>query len=295
MCSDHDLTMHAVAEQFDLSRSEEILQGMERRPLDLQPDPEAASDLARRFFRTYPHEELRDLFAQTSVSELKHRAMQSLQQESDTAPEIPAEMFPDTVPVPYLPSFIRGDEQEPVDYASGARRGTAFHRVLELLDYAYREEWIEDALHGGSKAAAWLRALPDTGKIQKEDADLVSMRAFMDFLRSPLAERMAFAQEAGKLFREQPFVMGCPADEVGEGLPHDETVTVQGIIDAFFIEDGGIILVDYKTDRVREAGELRARYRTQINLYAQALQNAFGMPVTQRLIYSSSLGEEIEI
>ncbi len=336
-----DLTMQAVEEQFDLSRCEEILRGMEGRPLAQQPDPEAAQDLASWFFRTYPHEELRDLFAQTSVSELKHRAMRTLQLAEDGTQESAAELFPEQSPVPYLPAFIRNqtlaeeghmDNDQPLteeekaagedsgavtaaeveagqdfsqkkpaavspaaDGGAGARRGTAFHRVLELVDYKNRSEWIEGGKEGYVKLQEWLQALPAAGRIEKEDAALVSPSRVMHFMRSPLAGRMARAQMEGKLFREQPFVMGVPADRVGEGLPHDEIVTVQGIIDAFFIEDGRIILVDYKTDRVSEAAELVLRYQTQLNLYADALEKALMLPVAQKLIYSTALGGEVLI
>ena len=323
MCSQNDLTMQAVEEQFDLSRCEEILRSMEGLPLDAQPDPEAARELASWFFRTYPHEELQDLYAQTSVSELKHRAMQTLQGPGEETGESPMELFPETVPVPYLPAFLLREEAEqadppdpeeegsipdPVsaygqdtagdavrDAAAGARRGTAFHRVLELVDYNLRGQWITGGDEGRAKLDQWLKKLPDSGKISGEDAALVSASRVLHFMHTPLAGRMAQAQKEGRLFREQPFVMGCPADQVSEGLPHDEMVTIQGIIDAFFIEDDHIILVDYKTDRVREAGELTARYRTQLNLYAEALQKAYALPVAQKLIYSTALGREIDL
>ena len=181
------------------------------------------------------------------------------------------------------------------DGGAGARRGTAFHRVLELVDYKNRSEWIEGGREGYVKLQEWLQAVPAAGRIEKEDAALVSPSRVMHFMRSPLAGRMARAQMEGKLFREQPFVMGVPADRVGEGLPHDEIVTVQGIIDAFFIEDGRIILVDYKTDRVSEAAELVLRYQTQLNLYADALEKALMLPVAQKLIYSTALGGEVLI
>ena len=233
------------------------------------------------------------------------------------------ELFPETVPVPYLPAFLLREEAERADSseeeekdedpdagpagrqgtaggvlqdaAAGARRGTAFHRVLELIDYNLRDRWIAGGDEGREELDKWLRRLPDTGKITGEDAALVSASRVLHFLRSPLAGRMAQAQKEERLFREQPFVMGCPADQVSEGLPHDEMVTIQGIIDAFFIEDDHIILVDYKTDRVREAGELTARYRTQLNLYAEALQKAYALPVAQKLIYSTALGREIDV
>lgn len=69
--------------------------------------------------------------------------------------------------------------------------------------------------------------------------------------------RMRNAFLNGTLKREQPFVMSVPASEADPSYPEDETILVQGIIDAWFPEGDEIVLVDYKTDRVREAGELK--------------------------------------
>ena len=74
-----------------------------------------------------------------------------------------------------------------------------------------------------------------------------------------------------------------------------DEVLLQGIIDAFIVEDDGIILVDYKTDRVREGEELRERYRKQIMLYSDALEAILGKRVKRRVLYSFHLGEEVEI
>ena len=368
MCSVNDLAMEAAAEQLDLSRCEEILRGLEGHPLDEQPDPEAVRALASRYFRLYPHEELRDLYAQTSVSELKHRAMRLAYEQEEGSAEGAVEMFPDAVPVPYIPEFIRrerggqddsltepagqysdregdraeeqtgsgtekdraeasmesGTEVHPgkgtmksgtevhraegaMDEASetslteerekarqaaaaGARRGTAFHRALELLDYSMRKNLLKN---GTDSVLAWIHSLTESGALSREDAGLINPRQILGFLRSSLAGRMEAADQAGMLFREQPFVMGCSADRVSEGLPKEETVMIQGIIDAFFMEEGSLILVDYKTDRVSSAHELIMRYTTQLELYAEALNRAYEVPVREKIIYSTSLGREI--
>lgn len=318
--------MQAAEEQFDLSRREEILREMEGKPLDAQPDPGAAHKIAGQVFSIYPHEHLHDLYAQTSVSELKHRAMQqalrSIQEEGGSGAESALDLFPDPVPVPYLPAFLAkeeglsGPEEEKEERlseqeggkesgesgsVSGARRGTAFHRVLECLDYSQREELL------GLSAAdlrAWILSLADRGKLSLEDAGLVSPGKLRTFLESPLAERMADADSRKALFREQPFVLGIPADRVPASdndsakfspLTGQERVMVQGIIDAFFIEDDHVILVDYKTDRVKEPQELVLRYQTQLDLYADALAKAFSLPVKEKILYSTALGQEVRL
>ena len=74
-----------------------------------------------------------------------------------------------------------------------------------------------------------------------------------------------------------------------------DEVLLQGIIDAFIVEDDGIILVDYKTDRVKSEEELRERYQKQIMLYSDALEAILGKKVKKRVLYSFYLGEEVEI
>ena len=74
-----------------------------------------------------------------------------------------------------------------------------------------------------------------------------------------------------------------------------EKVILQGIIDAFIMENDGIILVDYKTDRVKDGEELRNRYQKQIDLYSEALEQILGKKVRRRVLYSFSLGEEVDL
>ena len=74
-----------------------------------------------------------------------------------------------------------------------------------------------------------------------------------------------------------------------------EKVILQGIIDAFIMEEEGIILVDYKTDRVKDGAELRNRYQKQIDLYSEALEQILGKKVKRRVLYSFSLGEEVDL
>ena len=73
---------------------------------------------------------------------------------------------------------------------------------------------------------------------------------------------------------------------------------IQGIIDVFWTEEDGIVLLDYKTDHVKNARELKERYETQLRLYADALERVFaarGLRVKEILIYSFTLEEVISI
>ena len=102
---------------------------------------------------------------------------------------------------------------------------------------------------------------------------------------------------AAQVWREYPFTVTVEAGSLIQ-LPKemaDEPVVVQGIADCVFREGDELVLVDYKTDRVKTEEELVARYRSQLMFYKQALQRLLGLPVKQMLLYSFALGQEIEV
>jgi ATP-dependent helicase/nuclease subunit A len=82
-------------------------------------------------------------------------------------------------------------------------------------------------------------------------------------------------------------------DEIRDDWSGEETVLIQGIIDAFFYEGDEIVLVDYKTDRVESAEELIARYKVQLDSYEEALTRVTGKRVREKLIWSFALSEAI--
>ena len=111
---------------------------------------------------------------------------------------------------------------------------------------------------------------------------------------------MAKAQGEGRLLKEQQFIMGIPAKDMGKGSS-EELVLIQGIIDACMEEEDGLVLIDYKTDRVptyepEQAEELlKQRYKVQLDYYERALRQLTGKNVKQRVIYSLTLQREIEV
>ena len=110
------------------------------------------------------------------------------------------------------------------------------------------------------------------------------------FFESPIGERVRRADAAGKLFREQPFILGVPLGEIDKSHEGSrERVLIQGIIDLYFEEDGKLILIDYKTDRTAGAEVLAARYGVQLAYYKKALEQAAGRTVAESYIYSTFL------
>lgn len=201
----------------------------------------------------------------------------------------------------------------------GALRGTAVHRVMECYDFASEKSVHEQ-----------MEAMEKEEKITADMRALVKEQIVADFVSSETGRRMALAQRGGALYREKPFVMGFTEEELenygfGAGAQmieneaqtenaqqeimsenvsqenhmHEEDLTlIQGIIDVFWIEDDGITVLDYKTDRVDTAQELIDRYATQLKLYADALERVFAtrkLKVKEILIYSFRLEKLISI
>ena len=100
----------------------------------------------------------------------------------------------------------------------------------------------------------------------------------------------------GRLYTEQPFVMEVPASRIREDCPEQEKILVQGMIDAYFEEADGLVIVDYKTDRVpgRDGRILVERYRKQLLYYREALERLTGKRVKKMYLYSFFLGKALE-
>lgn len=174
----------------------------------------------------------------------------------------------------------------PVPAAQSGER--PYHRALELLSF-------KDAVSFGDLKAQ-LDAIKAQGLMAEEALRLVQPGVLWRFFQTPLAERMRKADEEGRLHKEQQFVVGIPAREMDEA-DSDELVLIQGIIDAWFEDEDGAVLVDYKTDRIGEGEEavLLDRYRLQLIYYRRALEQITGKTVRQAFLYSLALQKEIPV
>lgn len=257
------------------------------------------TELSGRFEKIYPYQYLSDLFVKTTVSELKKKAIHDLSFRSmedlnlgdgakgnDTEQAFTAQWFEEPEIVPYIPSFISSTEE-----MSGTDRGSAYHKVMELLDFAKLGECREPDVD--KQLNEQLEQFVEEGRLTVQWRESIDNRKIRTFLKSSLAKRMGRAAQLGRLRREQPFVLGLPASRLGGQFPESEQVLIQGIIDVFFEEDGRIIVADYKTDRVKAPEELITRYQVQLDYYAQALTRLTGKEVTEKIIYSFALGREI--
>lgn len=281
-----------------------------------EAEPEWETKIEERFSYVYPYEHEVAMKTKLSVSEIKHRAMDRLIEEEQLEQMFPAASPGKPIPkedskhleqtedletgmqaealkgaletgMPtedfqrYIPAFMEGVQKENL----GAKRGTAMHRVLECYDFAMPPETLGQQL----------REMEEQQRIEGELLNLVSVSALKKFLKTDLGVRLQEAAKREKLYREKPFVMGKPASEILEGSASEEMILIQGIIDVFFEEPDGIVLLDYKTDRVKSSRELAGRYHAQLVLYQEAIERSTGKKVKERLLYSFCLGEVVSV
>lgn len=172
-----------------------------------------------------------------------------------------------------IPKFISGKEVK----LAANERGSAYHRVMECLDYS-----VSVNLEG---VKADIESMLETGKMDELQVKSVNPWDINTFVQSDTGRRVANAVNYGSVRREQPFVFEY------------EGQLIQGIIDLYFEEDGELVIVDYKTDRVNKstAGEqeLVKRYAIQLDYYAKALAQLTGKCVKEKIIYSFALGKGI--
>ena len=160
----------------------------------------------------------------------------------------------------------------------GAAIGDSYHHALAFYDYSKDISQLSEFL-------------------SPEEYGLLNQEKLKKFLDSSLGQLFAKAYKENTLYREQHFMQEVEYEKLfpEDGGDNVEKVILQGIIDAFIMEEDGIILVDYKTDRVKDGEELRNRYQKQIDLYSEALEQILGKKVKRRVLYSFSLGEEVDL
>lgn len=287
----NDITYKAVERQYF---EKEMKESIEHFNSDIVYDAATREILENRMSYRYPYPQDMGLTAKVSVSDVKHRYMSDdieetvdskvmdysdSERKSDSAEKATIEKI---VVDEDMPRFLRGEEE----INEGAKRGTSYHRIFELIDYSKDIESLE-------ATQEMIEEIVRSGRISKADADLVSPKKIFRFLNSNIGKRMKAAALNGKLYREKQFVMGDAYNKIIKEVDSTEMVLVQGIIDAMFEENGKLIIVDYKTDNVADIRQLEARYKTQLELYADAVQLSLGKEVGEKIIYSTKFGDEL--
>ncbi len=232
-----------------------------------------SEEISRRLSWNYAYAKTTKVPAKVSVTELKRRFNAQAAEETGTFPE-------------YLPVLVKKPMfLEEKKGLSTAEAGTALHFVMQHLDYAQGniEEQIDRMVVNDLLTIQQAESI-DAGKIRS-------------FLESDLGGRML---SSGSINREVPFNLEIPCHELYKDMEDEkcqgETLLLQGVVDCFFEEPDGIVLLDYKTDYVPtgKAGMIRDRYRVQLDYYARALEKLTGKRVKEKYIYLFWNGEVLE-
>lgn len=240
-----------------------------------QPFDEAlVEELKAQLSYCYPYDEICLRRAKYSVTELKAAGRDAMKPENEGHPELAAEYEPETeYRTQTVPVFMQGKIR-----LNGANRGTLIHRIMQMYDFT-------DAVDAG-RLEAVIRRWIQEGMLPEDMMDYLDMTEFTAFFESSLGRRMCLAAREDRLYKERQFTIMVPLVEVDDqwGEESPEQVLVQGIIDAYFInENGNIEIVDYKTDR----GVLpMEQYGRQLSYYAATLERLTHKKVEQCYVYA---------
>ncbi len=226
-----------------------------------EPDEAFLRTIGERFSYVYPYEPLERIPAKVAASELSGRPLEREYAASAR------------------PSFLMGQNLTP------AERGTAVHAYMEFADYARAK----------NDPQGHLKELVEKGFLSPEQAKAVDLRKIRRFFEGELAARILSAE---KLLREFRFTVLLEAGELNPELPADlgqEKVVLQGAVDCAFVEDGALVVVDYKTDHTKSGAALAKKYAPQLALYRRALEECTEYRVRECLLYSFELGEAVRV
>lgn len=221
-------------------------------------------EIYRRLNFEYAHQKATKLPTKVSVSEIKKQHYgqeQVVKSKQDTTK---------------IPNFITLNTSD----IQGARRGTMIHGVFEYLDLQAYSEY--DAIK------AEVERLVIENKISKEILPILDFNKLVSVAKSEVLARM---RSSKKVHKEKSFVYIEKSSILEDENPEDETVLIQGVIDTFFIEEDGIVLIDYKTDYVdmnnqeESIKQIKERYTIQLELYAKALEGIMKLPVKEKMLY----------
>lgn len=275
-----DVVKESIEEEEKSSLSRNVLENWNVEEIY---EPGLHEMMQEQFSFSYPYEKSSERKLKFTVTELKKRAYEIAADEREE--EQGERFYEEPEVVPLLPQFMQREEG-----LTGAPRGTAYHRVMELLDFAGMRNTGNMQWFG-----CWLEEQVRNGRMEEGAAGCIRQADIMEFLQCDVGKRMQEAARKQKLYREQPFVLGVDAKELYPEEEDGELILIQGIIDAYFEEPDGLVVVDYKTDKVNNGKELEERYQEQLRYYAKALEQMSGKKVKEKIIYSFTLRKEVYI
>lgn len=245
-----------------------------------KPESNFKEEIERRLSWRYLYKEASKIPAKLSVTELKRIGNELFSDEYTT------NMFASKLL--RKPLFLEDKKG-----LSGAERGTVMHFVMQHIDFM-RVSSFEDIREQ-------LKEMTEKELLTEEQSMSVSIKNIIHFFKSDIGKRLLAVKHLDKdIKRETPFFMKLKGTEIIKNLPQeiykDEVILLQGVIDIYFKEKDGIVLLDYKTDYATEENmdEIKIRYEKQIYYYTEALERMTGLPVKEKYIYLFSNGSVIQ-
>ena len=232
------------------------------------PEPKECPDSISSVLEyKYPFVNLQSVKNKYTVSELK-----SYYPSSEDCVSFFDSFAPTYMPQLNSPGFLNSENK----VFTSAQKGSIMHYVLQKADFNNPDIGVQlKKMNLSEKEAASL--------------DIVSLD---NFFKSDICKRM---KNADILHREEAFTFIKNLSEITYDEKDNTPVLIQGIIDCYFFEDDGIVLLDYKTDRNKDDNALREAYSLQLEIYAEALEKKYSVPVKEKLLYSFFLNKTIEI
>ena len=273
---EHSLTIPAL--NTGAENADEYTDDKNNDSTDIAVDEQFRSELEKKLNAAYAYEPLTKISAKFTATELAANLREKNGEENYG-------LFIGK------PSFLTENNTGKL---SGKRRGDAYHKLMEHIPFEkiLSEDEISDYIKNST-----------AGFLDKAEQNSIDAGDIAGFYGNDVAKRIVQASKNGKLYREYPIfhrldtqcydpaIFGADSREMLEGAePY-----VQGIADMFFIEDDGIVLVDYKTDKTDDEQKYKDDYKLQLDIYKEALEKEFSVPVKQMIIYSFTLGRFIDL
>ncbi len=234
---------------------------------------------------TYPNKLATTIPTKTSVTKLKQVEQEKLDigiEELIGKQRNLEDKIEDVIEFP-KPQFLKLEEKNKL---TGAQKGTLIHLCMQNLD--------EKVDYNLIKVKELINSLVEKQIITKIEADNINPFKILEFTKSEIWRELKTAK---LIEREKPFYLNIPANTIyNEEI--EETILVQGVIDLYYVnKNDELILVDYKTDYIEKNKkyELVNKYKKQLELYQEALEQSFNKKVSKKYIYSTCLGQAIEI
>ena len=247
--------------KIELTADEEISETIDiNRETEYNEDIEFSQNLSNNISYKYPFEDLFAVQSKASVSLLANKAE--------------SEKYNFTA----KPQFMNKDKM------SAANRGTAMHKVMQFFDFT---KW--------ETPESELERLVEWEFISEEEANIINCEALKKFFESDIFKRISKAES---WHREMRFLTELPvliADKTLDPKFEDEKIIVQGAVDICFVENGEVVILDFKTDRIDNLEQLSSAYGEQLNLYSGACEKIFKKKVKEKIIYSFHLSDYIRL